>query len=128
MYEEIARVPIFAQPIYSMVAILGVLAYEKGPLRWQLLCLNAFVMLGMQIRAEWLALGVALVTWCVATRRAQRLLQAGMVLTVLFALMYITDLALPGPEIRGGGEISVRNLADRALAVLRVAEEALQVA
>jgi len=118
--DETVPVQIFAQPIYSFVALLGLLAYEKDLWgSWYLLLLNGFVMLGMQIRTEWLALAVGVIVWCVATRHGKRVLQAGVVLTCMLMLMYITDLRLPGPELRGGGDISIRQLVDRAASPFR---------
>jgi hypothetical protein len=118
--DEISPVPVFPQPIYSFVALLGLLAYRGRPGRsWHLLLLNGFVMLGMQFRTEWLAFAVGAVTWCIMTRQGRRLLQAGAVLASLLAMMYITDLRLPGPELRGGGDVSVRQLIDRAVSPFR---------
>jgi hypothetical protein len=118
--DEISAVPIFGQPVYSFVALLGIIAYDKKPWRsWHVLALNSFVMLGMQVRTEWLAFVIGLIAWFLVTRQGKRLLQAGAFFAVFFALLYVTDLRLPGPEGRGGGEISVRQLTDRALAPFR---------
>ncbi len=114
--REIAPVQVFAEPIYSFVALLGLVAYEKRLWRhWYLPALNAFVMLGMQVRTEWLAFAAGLIAWFLVTRQGKRFAQATAILAAVFALMYITDFSLPGPEGRGGGEISVRQLTDRAL-------------
>ena len=118
--DEIATVPIFGQPIYSFLALLGLIAYEKE--LWKsahLLGLNAFVMLGMQIRTEWFAFVIGVITWFVVTGQGKRLLQATAILLSLFCVMYITDFSVPGPEGRGGGDISVRQLTDRAVAPFR---------
>ncbi len=114
--REIAPVQVFAEPIYSFVALLGLVAYEKRLWRhWYLLALNAFVMLGMQVRTEWLAFAIGLIAWFLVTRQSKRFAQTAAILAAVFALMYVTDFSLPGPEGRGGGEISVRQLTDRAL-------------
>ena len=118
--DEITQVPIFGQPIYSFIALLGLIAYEKNLWRSaHLLGLNAFVMLGMQIRTEWFAFATGIITWFFITGHGKRLLQAIAILSVLFYLMYITDFSMPGPEGRGGGEISIRQLTDRAIAPFR---------
>lgn len=115
--REIVPVPIFAQPIYSFVALLGLMAYEKKLWRsWYLLLLNAFVMLGMQFRAEWLAFTVGVVTWCVLTRQGKRLLQTGAILASLLTLMYLSSFSLTSPQSRGEEKFSVRQLTGRALA------------
>ena len=117
---EAVPVSIFGQPIYSFVALLGLLAYEKNVGRsWYLLLLNGFVMLGMQIRSEWLAFAIGVVIWCMLTRQAKRLLQAGAILASLLTLMYITDFSLPSPKGRAEGDFSSTQLADRAMAVFR---------
>ena len=118
--DEITQVPIFGQPVYSFVALLGLIAYEKELWRsWYLLGLNAFVMLGMQFRTEWLAFALGLITWFFVAGQGKRLVQATAILSALFCLMYITDFRVPGPEGRGGGEISIRQLTDRAIAPFR---------
>jgi len=83
------------------------------------LLLNGFVMLGMQIRSEWLAFAIGVVIWCMLTRQAKRLLQAGAILASLLTLMYITDFSLPSPKGRAEGDFSSTQLADRAMAVFR---------
>ena len=118
--DETTPIPIFGQPIYSFVALLGLMAYEKNLWRiWHLLFLNAFVMLGMQIRTEWLAFGIGVLVWGVITKQGKRLLQAGAIGAVLLGMMYVTDFTLPSPEGRAEGDISVRQLADRGMAVFR---------
>jgi len=118
--DEIVNVPIFGQPIYSFIALLGLIAYEKDLWRsWHLLGLNAFVMLGMQFRTEWFAFAVGIITWFIVTGQGKRLLQATAILSALFCLMYITNFSVPGPEGRGGGDISIRQLTDRAIAPFR---------
>ena len=118
--DETTPIPIFGQPIYSFVALLGLLAYEKNLWRVShLLFLNAFVMLGMQIRTEWLAFGIGVLVWGVITKQGKRLLQAGVIGAALLGMMYVTDFTLPSPEGRAEGDISVRQLADRGMAVFR---------
>jgi hypothetical protein len=117
---EIGDVPVFGQPIYSFVALLGLLAYEKDFSRsWYLWVLNGCVMLGMQFRTEWLAFALGLVIWCVLTRQGKRVLQVGAVMASLLALMYVTDFRLPSPEGRSEYDISARQMVDRVLAPFR---------
>jgi hypothetical protein len=118
--EDVAAVPIFAQPIYSFVALLGLLAFEKSLSRsWHIYLLNGFVMLGMQIRAEWFAFAIGVVVWCALTRQGMRVVQAGAVFASLLAVMYFTDLRLPSPQLRAETDISVKQLVDRGLAPFR---------
>jgi hypothetical protein len=115
--NEVVDVRVFGQPLGSAIALIGLLAFESD-LRsvWHLLGLNLFVLLGMQIRGEWLAFAVGLLVWGWMTRRLKRLAMAGAYLMLLFALMYAVDLKLPGPETRLAGTISARDLIGRALA------------
>jgi hypothetical protein len=118
--DEIARVPIFGQPIYSFVALLGLIVYEKDLWRSaHLLGLNLFVMLGMQFRTEWFAFAVGIITWLLVSGQGKRLLQVTAIFVAVFCLMYITNFSVPGPEGRGGGDISIRQLTDRAIAPFR---------
>ena len=114
--DEVAAVPVFPQPIYSLVALLGLMAYGQSSVRsWCLLLVNAFVMLGMQFRTEWLAFLVEVGTFCFLLGFGKRLIAAGSIFLALLAVMYVTDFTFPGPELRGG-DVSVRQLAGRALA------------
>jgi hypothetical protein len=117
---EITSVPIFGLPLYSFVALLGLLVCEKSVGRsWYLLLLNGFVMLGMQIRGEWVAFAVGVVIWGLLTRKGKLVLQATAVLASLLALMYVTDFHLPSPQSRSEYDISARDLIDRASAPFR---------
>jgi len=118
--SEIAPVPVFPQPVYSFVALLGLLIYERNVAKvWHLLALNAFVMLGMQFRTEWLAFAVGGITWLVLAKQSRRILQVGAVLGCLVAAMYVGDIKIPGPELRGGAEISVKSVVDRGMSIFR---------
>ena len=57
--KEVAEVRVFGQPLGSAIALIGLLAFESN-LRsvWHLFILNLFVLLGMEIRGEWLAFAV----------------------------------------------------------------------
>jgi len=117
---EVAPVPIFGQPIYSFVALLGLLAYEKNINRsWYLLLLNGFVMIGMQFRTEWLAFAVGAIVWCVLTRQGKRVLQMGSVLATLLVLMYVTDFRISSPQGRSEEDVSAREIVGRAIAPFR---------
>jgi hypothetical protein len=115
--NEVVEVRIFGQPLGSAIALIGLFAFESELLSvWHLVALNLFVLLGMQIRGEWLAFAIGLLVWGWMTRRLKRLTMAGAYLMLLFAFMYTVDLKLPAPETRITGTISVRDLVGRALA------------
>ena len=114
--EEVVQVPIFPQPIYSLIALLGLLAYGAGLRRsWLPLLLNAFVMLGMQFRTEWLAFLVGAVVFALLMGHGKRVLAAGAIFAALLLAMYLTDFTFSGPDLRGG-DVSVRQLAARVAA------------
>jgi hypothetical protein len=117
--DEVAQVPIFPQPIYSLIAILGLLAYGgRSRSNWGLLLMNAFVMLGMQFRTEWLAFLVGAGTFCLLMGYGKRVLAGSAIFGVLIAVMYFTDFSFPGPELRGG-DVSIRQIAGRVVAPLQ---------
>jgi O-antigen ligase/polysaccharide polymerase Wzy-like membrane protein len=114
--DEVAQVPVFPQPIYSLVAILGLLAYGgRSRANWCLLLMNAFVMLGMQFRTEWLAFLVGAGTFCLLMGYGKRVLAGAAMFAVLVAAMYYTNFTFPGPELRGG-DVSIQQLAGRVVA------------
>ena len=111
-----STVSLFGQPYGSAVSLLGLIAFEPRLKRvWYLVALNAFVMLGLQIRAEWVGflVGLAVFAWC--TKRIKQVAVAGTLLAVLFGVMFLTNLDLQSPEGRGG-EISVSEIVARAVA------------
>ncbi|MBI3609169.1 MAG: hypothetical protein HY204_00500 [Nitrospirae bacterium] len=113
---EVAPVPIFGQPSFSAAILLGLLSFGKDLRRvLPLLLLNAAVLIGMLIRAEWLAFVLGLLVWAWATRNLKRVAFSGVLILVLFGLMYVTNFAYEGPETRGG-TISAIELVARVLA------------
>jgi hypothetical protein len=118
--DEVSDVSIFGEPLFSFVALLGVIAYEKDLRRcWYLLLMNGFVMLGMQFRAEWLAFAIGMLAWAILSRKGKRVIQTGAVLACLFGFLYITDFSIPSPEGRAEADFSARQLVDRAAAPFR---------
>jgi hypothetical protein len=110
------EVPLFGQPSASAAAMLGLLCFEDNPRRMSLpLLLNAAVLLGVQVRAEWLGLIVGLVVWGVVAHRLRRVLVGFAVVILLLVIGALLDVRIPAPESRGG-EISTRAIVGRALA------------
>ena len=119
--SEVSEVRFFGQPLASAIVLVALLAVEKDFRSvWHVFLLNFFVLLGMQIRGEWLAFGIALLLWAWMGKHLKRLAVAGAYLMLVLGLMYAVDLKLPGPESRGGGAISARALVGRALAPINV--------
>ncbi|HEV2386562.1 MAG TPA: O-antigen ligase family protein [Candidatus Acidoferrales bacterium] len=114
---DITPVPVFGLPQYSCLALVGLLAFEKSLRRaWPLLVLNGFVMLGMEVRAEWLAFAVGLAVWAWRTGNFKRAAWGGAVVVLMLAIMFVSNFTLAGPELRGGAPISARDLIGRAVA------------
>jgi hypothetical protein len=112
------EIPLFGQPGGSGTALLGLLIFEPKLIRvWPLLLLNGSVMLGIQVRAEWLGFVVAFAFWSWLTKRLGRMALAVITSTLLLSAMYVVDVDLPSPSGRGG-RISVREILGRALAPL----------
>jgi hypothetical protein len=116
--KQVEAVPIFGLPEFSFVILLGLLIYESDHLWtiWHLLIMNAFVLLGMQIRGEWLAFAVGIFLWAYFRKSLKKVIAAMVIAIVLLGIMFVADVQIPGPESRGGGTISLRDLAGRALA------------
>jgi hypothetical protein len=115
--DRITPVAIFGLPEFSFVILLGLLALEPDlKAVWHLLALNAFVLLGMQVRAEWFGFAVGLLIWGWLTKRLWRMISGGALVVLLVLLMAVANLNIPGPSTRGGGEISARDLVGRAIA------------
>jgi O-antigen ligase len=111
-----SEVPLFGQPAGSAVAVLGLLAFEPRLGRiWLLLLLNGAVLLGGQVRAEWLGFAAGLVTWTLLSRRLRRAVPAAAAVALLLAVAAAADVRFPSPRQRGG-EIAVRELAARVIA------------
>ncbi len=117
--DRAPRVPVFGMPEFSGIALIGLLTFEKNLRKvWPLLLLNSFVMLGMQIRGEWLGFATALAVWAWWTRDLRRAALGGVVVILALALMAVGGIELPGVEGRGatGTSLSAGSLVGRALA------------
>ncbi|WP_045876761.1 O-antigen ligase family protein [Pseudofrankia sp. DC12] len=87
----------------AAMAILGLVVYHRRS-KWliPLVLLNVAVLFGHQIRAEWLALIVSLVIYCVLTRQYRRLAAGLGVILVFATVITIINVKIPGPTDRGG--------------------------
>jgi hypothetical protein len=111
-------VPLFGQPGGSAVALLAILAFESDMRKSSVpMLLNGFVMLGVQVRSEWLGFLVAVTLWGVLSGRLNRVVRIGSAIILLLTVGFITDVRLPSPSGRGGA-IAVRELVARGIAPL----------
>jgi hypothetical protein len=115
--DDVTQVQIFPEPLFSFVVILGLLGFERDLRRsWYLLLLNAFVLIGMQVRTEWIALLVGLLAWFILSPRRMLVLKPVGAILALFFLMYVTDFSIPSPSLRTEEDLNVRQLVNRAAA------------
>ncbi|MGB9434620.1 MAG: O-antigen ligase family protein, partial [Candidatus Acidiferrum sp.] len=115
--DSVAPVQIFAQPYFSFLAILGLLGFEKDLKRsWYLLLLNGFVLIGMQVRTEWVALFVGILAWSILSPRRKVVLKPIGAIFVLMLFMYFTNFSIPSPSLRTEEDLNLRQLVHRATA------------
>jgi hypothetical protein len=109
-------VPLFGQPAGSSIAILGLICLEPKLSRvWHLLLINSLVMLGLQVRAEFLGFLLGVAVWGLLTRRFDRVFAGFAVLVALLAAGLFVDFRMPAPGTRGG-QISTRDIIGRVVA------------
>jgi hypothetical protein len=111
-----AAAPIFGQPWGAAVVLLGILCLNLEIRKtWIPLLLNVAVLLGMQVRAEWVGFLAGLFVYALMTRRFDKLIGSLALAGLLLIIGLITDVHLPGAASRGGG-ISTRDIVGRAIA------------
>jgi hypothetical protein len=127
--DSVAPVQVFAQPAFSFVAILGLLAFEEDLERsWYLILLNSFVLIGMQFRTEWLALSAGMLAWFVLSPNRKLMFKFVAVVGVLILFMYVTDFSIPSPSGRTEEDLNVRQLVYRVTAPLQTDASDVKVA
>jgi hypothetical protein len=109
-----ADVTLFGQPAGSAFAILALLATAPRLAdAWLPLLLNVFVLIGIQVRAEWLGFCLGFVALALIGRHSRRLLVIIGMTACVGVLAFVADWRLPAPR---GGEISVQGIAGRMAA------------
>ena len=109
-------VDLFGQPTGAAAAVLMLFAYERRLGRIALpALLNIFVMVGVQVRAEWLGFLVGVCVWAFLARRMSQLVAMGMLGAMLLAIGLFFDVRFQGVSGRGG-EVSVQGVVGRMLA------------
>lgn len=98
------------------MALIGLPCFERNLRRWwPVLCVSAFLVLASQVRAEWLALIIALAVRCVLTKEFQLLLWGVVVVSILLVAGSLIDFDIPSPAGRGGS-VSSSEIIARAIA------------
>jgi len=111
-------VALFGQPAGSAVAILGLLCFETRLRRAFLpLLLNAFTLLALMVRAEWLGFAIGFAIWGILSRRLGKTLVVAGAIIVLLGAGYAADFSIPAPSGRGG-QISTKDVIGRGLSAI----------
>jgi O-Antigen ligase len=109
------RVTAFGQPGGASMVLVGLLYFERDLKKFIVpVLLNAFVMLGIQVRADWLLLLTCLIPMAILHYRAQRILAVLSVIALLLAIGYLVNFDIPAPKTRGG-RVSSREIVGRAV-------------
>ncbi len=110
-------VPILGPPGSGSGALFGLLCLEANPSRfWFPIAVCAFMTLAMQIRADWVGLGVALLIWGILGKKLNRLF---VMLGLVFGLLiigFVADVHVYNPA--RGAEVSSREILGRALSAV----------
>jgi hypothetical protein len=112
------QIEVFGQPAGSALSILGLLCFETRLRRASLpLLLNAFVMLALMVRGEWLGFAVGFVIWGIFSRRLGKILVGAGAIIILLGAGHVADFSMPAPSGRGG-QISTRDVIGRCLSAV----------
>lgn len=114
-----ADVPLFGNGNSSGLALLGLLVFHRsrGVETRLLLALNAFVLLGLQQRSEWLGFAAGLLVLCLLTHRMKSFLQGTLAVLGLLAIISVLGITVPGAAGRGG-EITLGGIVGRSVAAV----------
>ncbi len=111
-------VPLFSQAGGGSFTILSLLCFERNlSPYWFPIGVGAFMLLAMQVRAEWLGFTLALLAWGVLSRKMERVFLMGSLVIALLAVGWVADVKLPSTAERGGA-ISSREIVARGVAAI----------
>ncbi len=117
--DDFGHVPWFGQPNNAAVLLVALLATESRPGRlWAPVLLNVFVLAAIQSRAEWLSLAVGAPLVAYLSGRTRQFALLGGAALCLLVVWAATDVKVPVPEIRGGGEMGGREVIGRIAAAV----------
>lgn len=111
------EVPLFGEPAGAGVMVLGLLCFPpKSRLAfWGLLLLNLLALVGVQVRAQWIAFAVAVMVWAIASRRVGSVYAAAVACALFLGVGAALDMELPGLQSRGGN-VTIRSMVARLVA------------
>jgi len=110
--------PVFSQAGGGGMIILSLLAFESRPRRfWPLMVIAGAIMLAVQVRAEWLSMGIAFIIWGFLERKMRSVGTVAVIVLLLLVAGYVADVNLPSPAERGGN-ISSREIVARGISAI----------
>lgn len=106
---------IFGQAGGGSVVLLGILCFEKKPLKyWLPLTMGAFMLLATEVRAEWVGFLLAMMIWGFFGKKMHRVALAFSLIGAFLLVGALADITLPGMQSRGGN-VSTREIVGRAI-------------
>jgi hypothetical protein len=110
-------VPILGLPGSGSGALFGLLCLEPNPAQfWFPIVMCGFMTLAMQVRADWVGLGVALFVWGLLGKKLGRI---SVMLGLVFGLLvigFIADVHIYNPA--RGSDVSTREILGRAISAV----------
>jgi hypothetical protein len=96
-------VNLVGQPNGTVPVIIGLLCLPRLRLSdWGALLINLMVLVGLQVRADWLAITIAVILWGIMDRKLGHLALAVLVAFSILCGAWLANLSIPGPKDRGG--------------------------
>jgi hypothetical protein len=111
-----SNVNMVGQPNGTVVVVLGLLCMPRlRPKDWGALLLNLVVLMGLQVRADWLAIMVTIVLWGILGRKLGHLSLAGLLAFAVLCGAWVANVSIPGPQDRGG-DVTAEKMMARIIA------------
>ncbi len=108
---------LFNAPQGQMIVLLGLLTYHSELRKvWFPLFVNFVILLGLQTRAHWAGMLLAVPVWAVLSRRLGRFVAAVTVGAILLGVAFVADVRLPSALTRGPTDVSARSVFGAAVA------------
>jgi hypothetical protein len=95
--------------------ILGMLAVESRTSKyWFPLTIAVFMLFAMQLRGEWVGLGLSILVWAFLEKKLSRVALFGLLATILLGIGFVGNVQIPGPR----GTISTQTVVMRLLSIV----------
>jgi hypothetical protein len=105
-------VNLIGQPNGTVAVVIGLLCLPRLRMSdWGALVVNLVVLVGLQVRADWLAIMVAVLLWGILDRKLGHLALAVMLAIAALGGAWLADVSLPGAKDRGGDVTAAKMIA-----------------